>query len=250
MKKLIVGNWKMNPASLSEGLELGKNISSQNAILAGSDAEIVLCPPFPFINAIHNEICPRIALGAQTVGEDPTGAHTGEISALMIKSVGADFVIIGHSERRKKYHESNAVFTQQIMRAIEAGLTPIFCVGETQEERAAGLTEKVIAQQLSSLYDAIIRSTNEINIAYEPVWAIGTGNACDFNAAEEVRLIIKNFVETPGIGTQEVRFLYGGSVLAKNSQDYLFKALFDGLLVGGASLNPDEFLNIIASARQ
>lgn len=216
MKKIIIANWKMNPDSPEEAVKIF------NEIKVGS----VVCPPFTFIPLLKNGV-----LGGQDLFWEEKGAYTGEVSALMLKNLGCKYVIVGHSERRKYFNETDESVNKKLKSAVSAGLIPIFCVGETEEERNAGRAKEVVERQIRAGVEG------EIIIAYEPVWAIGTGNACGVDDAKEMLEFIKTIKNVPVV--------YGGSVNGNNAKSYVKDAGYDGLLVGGASLKPDEFLKII-----
>lgn len=232
MKNLIVANWKMNPVSKKEALDIFEGIKN----MAGENAEVVVCPPFVYLSELKG-----LAIGAQNIYFEEKGAFTGEVSVAMLKDLGVEYVIIGHSERRKYFSETDEIINKKIKATLEAGLKVIFCIGETLEEMEAGRKEEVLERQLKAGLDRITDFAN-INIAYEPVWAIGTGNNCDVNEAKEALEFIKKNISA------ETRILYGGSVKSENSAGYIREAGFNGLLVGGASLNPEEFIKIIKSA--
>ncbi|MCX6718657.1 MAG: triose-phosphate isomerase [Candidatus Staskawiczbacteria bacterium] len=236
MKNLIVANWKMNPASLEEA----KNIFSgiKNGV-EGTNNEIVICPPFVYLAELKGT-----ALGAQNIFYEEQGAFTGEVSGEMLKNLGVEYVIIGHSERRK-LGETNEMINKKIKKALEVGLKVIFCIGETAEEREAGRKNEVLERQikigLKDIKLVDLGDRQNINIAYEPVWAIGTGNNCGVEETKKSIDFIKNLVPN-------ARVLYGGSVKSENSGDYIKNAGANGLLVGGASLNAEEFVKIVKSA--
>ncbi len=232
MKNIFIANWKMNPESLSKALRLAKSSDKKN---------VVLCPPFIYLNEIKKNL-KNAKLGAQDIFWEKEGAFTGEISSLMIKNIGCSYVIIGHSERRNILNESDKNINDKIKITIKNKLKPIVCVGETKKERESGIFEKVIKNQLKLALRNI--DVKEIIIAYEPIWAIGTKNACDFKKAEEVRVFIKKTVKEI-LKIDSVLIMYGGSVNSQNYIDYIKKASFNGLLIGGASLKEGEIKKII-----
>ncbi len=231
MKKLIVANWKMNPSSLKEAEDIFNKIKEG----AGNTAEVVICPP-----TIYLPILKGFPLGAQNIHFEEKGAFTGEISANMVKDAGIAYVLIGHSERRTLFGETDEVVNKKVKKALEAGLNVIFCIGEIAAERDAGQKQEVLKRQIAKGL-AGVDYTEHLVIAYEPVWAIGTGNSC---GVEETKESI-DFIRTR---VKDVRVLYGGSVKGDNAKEYLADAQADGLLVGGASLKPDEFMQIIQAA--
>lgn len=228
MKKLIVANWKMNPGTWQEAEELFNAIKETSA---------VICPPFVYLRelGIKNQES-GIRLGAQDVFWEDQGAFTGEISAPMLKDIGCQYVIVGHSERRKYFSETDEEVNKKVKAVLEAGLIPIVCIGETEEERENNKTEEILESEIKNGLDGIDYS--RVIIAYEPIWAIGTGNACDEEEAQRIKEVIKKMT------SKDIKILYGGSANADNADGYLNQANFDGLLVGGASLKPDEFKRI------
>jgi len=240
MKNLIAGNWKMNPNSLKEARDIfegiKKGIAAASAKGSGEPTEVVICPPAVYLPELRG-----LALGGQDIYFEEKGAFTGEISGSMLKDLGVEYVIIGHSERRKYFGETDELVNKKIKKALEIGLKVIFCIGETAEERDAGKKNEVLQRQLE-VGLAEIENLENINIAYEPVWAIGTGNNCGVDETKESINFIKSIVR------QEVRVIYGGSVKSENSGEYIKFAGANGLLVGGASLNAEEFVKIVKSA--
>jgi triosephosphate isomerase len=257
MKPLIVANWKMNPQTLAEAKQLFNSI--KKGLKNIKNAEVVICPPFvflPFFKSFQN-----LKLGAQDCfwqdynppttlppfGRAPKGAFTGEISPIMLKDLGCQYVILGHSERRIHFGETDEIVNKKLKAAIKEKLKPILCIGETEKERKNGKTFQVLKRQLKEdLSHLTTQSLNHLIIAYEPVWAIGTGNACQPKEAKEVVLFLRKFTQPLFHSTTLPLILYGGSVNSKNAADYIIIG-FDGLLVGGASLNPKEFVKIIKS---
>lgn len=223
MEKLIVANWKMNPRTWREAEELFNAVKETGA---------VICPPFIYIKSL----APYENLGAQDCFYEETGAYTGEISVAMLKDLGCKYVIIGHSERRKYFGETDEEVNKKIKAVLGTGLIPIVCIGETEEEREQDKIEEVLGKEIKDGLEGTDYS--KIIIAYEPIWAIGTGNACDIEESQRIKEIIKKMT------SKNVKILYGGSVNADNAKGYLNQADFDGLLVGGASLKPDEFKRI------
>lgn len=248
MKNLIVANWKMNPNSqveakaifdaIRDGVRGLKSVASAQGL--NEPMEVVVCPPSVYLYAsiFGEEI---VSMGAQNVFYEEKGAFTGEISAQMLKSSNVKYVIIGHSERRKYFGETDETVNKKIKKTLEVGLKVVFCIGETVEEREAGkkneVLEKQIKQGLSGVGDL-----RDVNIAYEPVWAIGTGNNCSVEETKESIEYIRSLVG------KNTRILYGGSVKSENSGAYIKDAGANGLLVGRASLNSEEFIKIVKSA--
>ncbi len=237
MKNLIVANWKMNPNSQVEAKEIFDAI--RNGV-KGVVSEVVICPPSVYLYAsVFGEGV--VSMGAQNVYFENSGAFTGEISPAMLKDLGVEFVIIGHSERRKYFGETDETVNKKIKKALESGLKVIFCVGETAEERDAGKKNEVLERQIK-VGLAEIDDAKNLNVAYEPVWAIGTGNNCSVEETKESVGFIKEFLP------ENTRVLYGGSVKSENSGAYIKEAGSNGLLVGGASLKAEEFVKIVKSA--
>jgi len=243
MENLIVANWKMNPSTKKEAEEILNEIKNG---IGGGNSEVVVCPPFVYLSALESVRSDLTQLGAQDVFYEDKGAFTGEVSGLMLRDLGVEYVIIGHSERRKYFGETDEIVNKKIKKALEVGLKVIFCIGETAEERDAGKKNEVLEKQIKIGLDGINLAENGsplvINIAYEPVWAIGTGNNCSVEETKESIDFIRKFVHP------ETRILYGGSVKSDNSASYIKEAGSNGLLVGGASLNAQEFVKIIKSA--
>ena len=232
MKSLIVANWKMNPESAKEAKALFSAVKKGIAGLS-KKIDVVICPPYEYLGLLKGLI-----LGAQNCFYEEKGAYTGEISALMLKNIGVGYVILGHSERRRM-GETNEQINKKLVKAIQAGLMPILCVGEKKEEKDQGKKQEVLEAQIKQCLGGI---TADVVVAYEPVWAIGTGDNCGVDETKESIDFIRKLVKT---GT---RILYGGSVKSENSGAYIKDSGADGLLVGGASLNAEEFIKIVKSA--
>ncbi|MDI3316613.1 MAG: triose-phosphate isomerase [Bacillota bacterium] len=257
-RPLVAANWKMNRGAPQEARELAAAVRRELE-LRGLDPgragrpEVVLCPPFTGLAAAGEALARSgLALGAQDVDPRPAGAFTGAISAGMLRGAGADWVIVGHSERRLIYGEDDATVQRKLAVALEAGLRPILCVGETAEERDAGRTEAVVARQLAAALAGLGAGALErVVVAYEPVWAIGTGRAAQPADAGEVAARIRQLAAR-WLGAEEeasqLRVLYGGSVKAANAAGFLGHPEIDGALVGGASLEAAEFAAIVAAA--
>jgi triosephosphate isomerase len=248
-RPFIAGNWKMHGsraenAELIEGLLLG--LPAQPA------ADIAVCPPFVYLWEISRLLkASSIALGAQSVCAEGAGAFTGEVAASMLKDIGCTYVIVGHSERRAIYKEDDALVARKFLAAQSQGLTPILCVGETLEERERGHTTQVVSRQLGAVLGlAGVKSLKNAVIAYEPVWAIGTGKNATPEQAQAVHAHIRSEVAAQDAKiAAEMRVLYGGSVKAGNARDIFAMPDVDGGLIGGASLKADEFLKICAAAQ-
>jgi len=244
--KIVAGNWKMNMDVLS-GVELVKSLNTKLNDIQKCD--VVYCPPYPILYPISEQIKnTRFKLGGQNLYWEEKGAFTGETSANMLLSVGCDFVIIGHSERRLYFGETDETVNKRVQKALDSGLIPIVCVGETLDERETGRTKDVIKKQLQNgLLGFSIEQINKLVLAYEPVWAIGTGKTATSEQAVEVhqyiRLLFKQWYDDQT--AQSVRIQYGGSVNEGNANDLLGQPDIDGALVGGASLKVDQFAQIV-----
>jgi triosephosphate isomerase len=245
---LVAGNWKMH-GSRAENASLVSGLLE--LLQPGKRAEILLCPPFPYLMETGRLLKDSgVALGAQSVCAEAQGAFTGEVSAAMLKDVGCRYVLVGHSERRQLFGESDALVARKFMAAQGQGLVPVLCVGETLEERESDQTTSVVTRQIEAvLAVAGVQSLARAVIAYEPIWAIGTGRTASPEQAQEVHAMIRSKVaERDGTIGGSVRILYGGSVKASNAQELFAMPDIDGGLVGGASLKADEFARICAGA--
>ena len=241
---LVVGNWKMHGSREASTALISAIVAGVDS-LRGADAAI--CPPFPYL-ALASKLLngSSVALGAQTLSEHPQGAYTGEVSAAMLVEQGCRYVIVGHSERRALFGETDAVVARKFAAAHRAKLVPILCVGETLEEREADVTEAVVARQVESVLDVSgVEAFANAVIAYEPVWAIGTGRTATPEQAQAVHALIRAKIsERDATIAGDLRILYGGSVKASNAADLFGMPDIDGGLVGGASLDSEEFLSI------
>ena len=246
---LVAGNWKMNGSRVSvkallEQMKLGMDDVEQ--------AEVAVCAPFVFLADVQQLLTGSpIAWGAQNLGTEPSGAFTGEISGQMLKEFGCTYVIVGHSERRNLYGESDTLVAEKFAAAQRDGLTPILCVGELLEDRENGETEAVVARQLDEVLNARagVKALRNAVVAYEPVWAIGTGKTASPEQAQQVHAFIRNRIaeQDQKIATN-IRILYGGSVKASNAEDLFGMPDIDGGLIGGASLDAAEMLAICRAA--
>lgn len=247
MKPFIVANWKMNPTTLAEANRLFNSVA--RGLKNIKNVEVVICPPFVYL-PIFKFRTKDFILGAQDCFWEKRGAFTGEVSPLMLKNLGCNYVIIGHSERRKHFKETDDMINKKIKTALITKINPIFCLGETIEERKGGKTQKVLKKQLISGFKNISESlilNSKFSIAYEPLWAIGTGNPCDFKEAQKINLFLRKFIAQIFNNSlaKKIRIIYGGSVNSKNATFYIKEAKMNGLLVGGASLDAKEFIKII-----
>ena len=248
-RKFIAGNWKMN-TTRTEGVALASAIAAK--VGASSAVDVAVCPPSLYLEAVGQAIKnSAVALGAQNCYHEAKGAYTGEISPQMVRDVGCAYVILGHSERRQIFKESNEEVNRKLTAALGVGLTPIVCVGETLDQRQARQTAAVVRGQIEdSLASLSADQMRKIVIAYEPVWAIGTGVVAMPEQAEEVHADLRRLLESRYNSevASTVRIQYGGSVNAENAASLLAQPNIDGALVGGASLKADGFLAIVAAA--
>ena len=249
-KKIVAGNWKMNK-SLQEGIELAKEVNNRVKALAPSKTLFILGTPFIHLSEV-NKIADSVAISAQNCATEVSGAYTGEVSAAMIASTGCQYVILGHSERRSYYGETDEILQKKVMRALENNLDIIFCVGEVLADREAGKHFDIVKSQLENgLFNLSAEQFTHVIIAYEPVWAIGTGKTATSAQAEEMHQFIRATIASRyGEKTaDDTSILYGGSCNAKNADELFSQPNVDGGLIGGASLKADDFLAII-NARQ
>jgi len=245
---LVAGNWKMNG-------DLAGNSSLLAGIMAGMPkngrVRLMVCPPSPYLASTAEAIAAsELALGAQTVSENAAGAFTGEVSVAMLRDVGCEFVLVGHSERRSLYGESSADVAAKFEAALAGGLKPVLCVGESLEEREADATEQVIGEQLQAVLDVVgVEGLASAVVAYEPVWAIGTGMTASPQQAQDVHNFIRQTIAAEDAKiADELLILYGGSVKGDNAAGLFSMSDIDGGLIGGASLKADDFLAIANAA--
>ncbi|AGX87792.1 triose-phosphate isomerase [Candidatus Symbiobacter mobilis] len=242
-KKLIAGNWKMN-GSLRANAELLHALSTGEW---PSQCEVAVCAPAVYLGQCQALLAEagKMAYGAQDVSAHEAGAYTGEVSAAMLREFGVRYVIVGHSERRQYHHETDALVATKAQRALAQGIVPIVCVGETLAQREAGTTDDVVCSQFAVVADVLGPQVADIVIAYEPVWAIGTGRTATPEQAQQVHALLRQ--ELGVRGAASVRVLYGGSMNAANAASLLAQPDIDGGLIGGASLKAADFLRIAAS---
>ena len=242
-KTIVAGNWKMNASKESVNSLINGILSG----MKGVSSDVIVCAPFPYFSQVESLINgSNLMLGAQNLNVNSGGAFTGEVSADMIMDFGAQHVIVGHSERRSLYGETSAVVAEKTKAAIDAGLIPLLCIGESLEERESGNTETVVAEQLNAVISLLgIDAFDGVIIAYEPVWAIGTGLTATPEQAQSVHLFIRNLlaVNSKSIA-QKTPILYGGSMNAGNASDLISCPDIDGGLIGGAALKAEDFLQI------
>ncbi len=259
MKTLIVANWKCNPTTLAEAKWLFDSV--KKGVKKIKKAEVVVCPPSIYLSELKSQDS-TLKIGAQNCFWEKEGAYTGEISALMLKNIGCQYIIVGHSERRKYFNETDEIVNKKLKSVLDAGLLPILCIGETKKERDQGKTDKVLKKQIETDLKGIknLKATlrgvrfasskiKNLILAYEPIWAIGSGKPCDVEEAQKAGLLIKKIISNLfNIKIAEkIQILYGGSVNSKNAEGYIKEAGLDGLLVGGASLKSNEFVRIVKS---
>ena len=248
-KNIVAGNWKMN-TTVPEGVELAKGV---NEALKATKAncDVVIAVPATHLVAVNQVIDANLlGLGAENCADHKSGAYTGEVSAAMVASTGAKYVILGHSERRQYYHETAEILKEKTLLALENGLTTIFCIGEVLEERENGTYFDVIKAQVEdSLFNLSAEDFGKIVLAYEPVWAIGTGKTATADQAEEIHAFIRNLIaEKYGNEVAEnTSILYGGSCKPSNAKELFAKPNVDGGLIGGAALAVDTFMGIVTA---
>jgi triosephosphate isomerase len=246
-QKIVAGNWKMNK-NLQEGVELAKEIDSLVSGLSGSDVKVILAPPFTHITEVRKAVSSKVSVSSQNCAAEVSGAYTGEVSASMIKSTGAEYAIIGHSERRQYYGETDAILLKKVKQALANGLKPIFCIGEVLEERESGKHFDVVKSQIvNGVFELTAEEFKNVVLAYEPVWAIGTGKTASSEQAQEIHKFIRETVAAKygNAVADETSILYGGSCKASNAKELFANPDVDGGLIGGAALVATEFLGII-----
>lgn len=246
--KIVAGNWKMNK-TLGEANAFTSEIMGMVAEEVKGNVKVVLCTPFPYLDAVNNLLSNNvhISVGAQNCSEHESGAYTGETSAAMLAAMNIPYVIIGHSERRQYFGEDGALLAKKVDKALAHGLTPIFCCGEPLEIREQGTHEALVKKQVEEgLFHLNAEALQKVVIAYEPVWAIGTGKTASSQQAQDMHAVIRKHVASRyGVVAENISILYGGSVKADNAKELFACADVDGGLVGGASLKGREFVEII-----
>jgi triosephosphate isomerase len=250
-KPFIAGNWKMNTDS-SSSVQLATDVVGSTSGLAGASVDVAVIPPFVYLKSVFDAVKnSSVSLGAQDIYFQEKGAFTGEISAAMLKDVGCTYVLCGHSERRHVIKENDGLINKKLNASISGGLLPILCVGELLEERKAEQTIEVITRQIKAGLEGLGREKfSAVTIAYEPVWAIGTGLTATPDQAQQVHALIRELIADlyDSEAAKEVRILYGGSVKPGNTAELMSREDLDGLLVGGASLKAQDFGSIIEAA--
>lgn len=243
--QLIVGNWKMNGSLAANAALLGDLLAGP----ATPGCAVAVCVPLPYLSQAQALLAgSAIELGAQDLSAQALGAYTGEVSAAMLHEFGVRYCLVGHSERRQYHAESDALVADKAKAALAAGITPIVCVGETLAERQAGQTEQVVKRQLAAVIHTNGHCISEIVVAYEPVWAIGTGQVASPEQASQVHALLRLQLRAATPHAERIKILYGGSMNAGNAAALLAQPDIDGGLVGGASLQAQDFLSIIAAA--
>ena len=248
-RKILAANWKMNLTQTEAESYLESFLPEMRAV---NDLEVVIIPPFTAIATLtaFSEKLPSVRIGAQNMHWEKSGAYTGEISATMLRALYVKYVVLGHSERRTLFGETDEIVNRKIKAALDAGLRPIFCIGETLRERDAGHVEQVLEKQLRAGLNGVEKiDFTEVIVAYEPIWAIGTGRTASPEQAEEahlfVRTILAHLADQPT--ADRMRIQYGGSVKPENAEELMRQKNIDGALIGGASLDPRSFAEIIRS---
>lgn len=247
-RKVVIANWKMS-LTLRESIQLAKEVGASSAKVHTVD--IVLCPSFTALPSVGPLLPHAIALGAQDVFWEEKGAYTGAIAPRLLVEMGCRYVLVGHSERRQYFQETDAMVHKKIVAALRAGLIPILCVGETSDERRNGQKDYVVMRQVAEAIRGVtLLGTQELIVAYEPVWVIGTGQAVSGDDAEHMSQVIRHTIADtipPVTMESRCRIVYGGSVDAKNVADFTRRNVIDGVLVGGASLKSSSFSGILAA---
>lgn len=247
-KNIVAGNWKMN-TTVAEGVELAKAVVAKSSEVA-EEVGLIIAPPFTHLYAV-NEVVKgtKVGLSAQNCADHEKGAYTGEVAVNMISGLGCQYTILGHSERREYYGETDQTLCTKIKLALEAGLSPIFCIGEKLDEREAGRHFEVVTEQVKNvLYTLTAEEMAKVIVAYEPVWAIGTGKTATAKQAQEIHACIRKVIaEKFGALAEEITILYGGSCKPSNAKELFACPDIDGGLIGGAALKADDFIAIATS---
>jgi len=246
-QKIVAGNWKMNGSSES----INQLVVGLNAAIENTPVEVVVAPSFPYLAQVDNLLeKSSIKMASQNVSEQGSGAFTGEVSISMLQDFAVDYVLIGHSERRSIYGETDQVIAEKAKTLLATELTPVLCIGESLEQREQNITLDVCFSQIDAVLNLIgVNAFEQVVIAYEPVWAIGTGLSASAEQAQEVHKAIREHIaKSDEVVSEKVRIIYGGSVKASSSSDLFAMPDIDGALVGGASLKVEEFIGIVKSA--
>lgn len=245
-KTIVVANWKMN----GDSVLINTMAERLNSLDISPNVTVFITPSSPYLMMANNAFTHKnINICAQNISQFDSGAYTGEISANMLKDLTINYVIIGHSERRMYYQDTNVIIAEKVKRALSNGITPILCIGETEQQREDGLTEQVLVSQLQAVIDEVgLDKFNNIILSYEPVWAIGSGKTASPEIAQETHACIRNFFSKLNKNiSAELSILYGGSVNAENSKKLIAQADIDGVLIGGVSLKVDDFSTICST---
>ncbi len=244
-KPIIAGNWKMN-MTIAEGVAFVNDIKAK---VSGTDVEAVICAPATLLKDLKEATKgTNIKIGAQNMHFEDNGAFTGEIAPAMLKEIDVDFVVIGHSERRAMFNETDETCNKKVIKALEVGITPILCCGESLEEREAGKEKQVVKTQVEAAFAGIeAKDVSTVVIAYEPIWAIGTGKTATSEQANDIIAYVREVVQGlySDAESEEVRIQYGGSVKPANVEEIMNESDIDGALVGGASLKADSFVELV-----
>lgn len=246
---LVIGNWKMN-GNLADNTRWATNFRSQLTVYPLQGVEVGVCPPYPYLYTMRQMLPTNVHLGAQDVSSECIGAFTGEVSINMLKELQCRYVIVGHSERRARNGETDAAIARKFKLVTLAGLTPVLCVGETLDERTQGLKQSVISRQIQAVIDECgAHGLRDTVIAYEPVWAIGTGVSAELKDIRTTHTLIRAQLTLNELEPDDVTLLYGGSLKPDNSEEVFSLPNVDGGLIGGASLSPESFLDICRNAQ-
>ena len=248
-KKIVAGNWKMN-LSIQEGLKLAKEVNVNHLVNANLNVELILGVPYTHLTSVIQEVGSSLKISAQDCSVQESGAYTGEVSAKMIQSCGANYVILGHSERREYHQETNAQLVNKVNQALKHNLKVIFCCGESLKQREDKYHFEHLKQQLNeSIFHLSAQEFSELVIAYEPIWAIGTGLTASARQAQEIHQFLRTLIadKYDNDVANKIPILYGGSCKPNNAQELFAQADIDGGLIGGASLNSDDFIQIAKS---
>lgn len=246
-QKIVAGNWKMNGSSES----INQLVVGLNATIENTPVEVVVAPSFPYLAQVDNLLeKSSIKMASQNVSEQGSGAFTGEVSISMLQDFAVDYVLVGHSERRSIYGETDQVIAEKAKALLATELTPVLCIGESLEQREQNITLDVCFSQIDAVLNLVgVNAFEQVVIAYEPVWAIGTGLSASAEQAQEVHKAIREHIaKSDEVVSEKVRIIYGGSVKASSSSDLFAMPDIDGALVGGASLKVEEFIGIVKSA--
>ncbi|CAD6563064.1 triose-phosphate isomerase [Paraburkholderia sabiae] len=249
-KQIVLGNWKMNGTLAFNDRLLNELTGGVSA--SGEHCEVAVCVPFLYVPQVRNALAgSTVRWGVQDISAHAEGAYTGEISSRMASEFNAAYALVGHSERRTYHRETSEAVGTKALRCIETGITPVVCVGETLTERELGETNSIVERQLSAVLNSLTEEqASRIVVAYEPVWAIGTGRSASADQAQEVHSFLRQVLDTSSSTLSEVSILYGGSVKASTARELFNQPDIDGVLVGGASLDATEFVKIVASVPQ